>query len=187
MAAELHKSTRMIRRHIARLGLPDPVNKVQVDPDEVRDMYLVQRLTSQEIADATGWNRFTIRRLLLLVGVPLRAPGSFTGRTGIDPGAYAEFPAILTKALQGYRGKDRLQRFAAISTYPSLDAAARCLGLDRPTLSGQIQTLERNVGGQLLMRADRWHPMRLTSLGRNLIEVAQEKGIITSGPATEEP
>jgi hypothetical protein len=187
MASNLKKSERMIRHHLARLTIrTQPAGKTQVSLDEVREMYVDQRLTLQEIADRTGWSRDAIRRLVLLSGAPLRSTGSFTGRRGIDPQKFAEFPPLLKNALQGHHGKERLQRFAAIISYPTLNVAVRSLGLNQPTLSSQIQALERNVGGQLLIRADQGHPMHLTSLGRNLLEVAHEKGIITSGPATEE-
>lgn len=186
MASNLNKSERMIRHHLGGLSVPtQPTGKIQLSLDEVRDMYVEERLTLQEIADRTGWSRTAVRRLVLLAGAPLRSVGSFTGRRGIDPQTFAEFPALLKDALQGHHGKERLQRLAAISNYPTLNAAVRSLGLNQPTLSSQIRALERDVGGQLLMRADRGRPMQLTSLGRNLLEVAQEKGIITLGPAAE--
>lgn len=187
MASNLNKSERMIRHHLARLALPtQPTAKIQLSLDEVRNMYVEQRLTLQEIADRTGWSRDAIRRLVLLSGAPLRSTGSFTGRRGIDPETFAEFPPLLKNALQGHHGKERLQRFAAISSYPTLNEAVRSLGLNQPSLSCQIRALERDVGGQLLMRAERGRPMHLTKLGRNLLEVAREKGIVPLGSATEE-
>jgi hypothetical protein len=68
MAAELSKSVSMIRHHLARLGLAQhPGQRAQLDLDEVRDMYLVQRRTTWEIAEGVGWDKNTIRRLLLLL------------------------------------------------------------------------------------------------------------------------
>lgn len=187
MASNLKTSEVMIRHQLARLALPtQPEGKIQLTFAEIREMYLIQRLTIQEIADRTGWSKTTIRRLLLRSGVPSRGTGSFTGRKGIDPQKYAEFPALLKNALQTSHGKERLQRFAAISSYTSLAAAARSLGLHKQTLRSQIQALERSVGGQLLVRADTAHPMHLTRLGVTLMKVAREQGIITGATATEE-
>lgn len=187
MAKNLNKCERMIRHHLARLSVPTPpTGKIQLSLDEARDMYVDQRLTLQEITDQTGWSRAVIRRLVLLSGARLRSVGSSTGRRGIDPQTFAEFPPLLKDALQGNHGQERLQRFAAISNYPTLRAAVRSLGLNQPSLSRQIRDLERDVGGQLLMRAERGRPMHLTRLGRNLLQVAREKGIISFGSATEE-
>lgn len=187
MASNLKKSERMIRHHLARLsGPPLPTSKLQVSLDEVHEMYVDQRLTLLEIADRIGWPRAVVRRLVLLSGAPLRSAGSSTGRRGIDPQTYAEFPPLLKNALQGHHGQERLRRFAAISNYATLRAAVRSLGLNQPTLSNQIRALEHNAGGRLLMRAERGRPMHLTRLGRDLLEVAREKGLITSGPAAEE-
>jgi hypothetical protein len=185
MATSLKRSERMVRSHLARLALPtQPEGKIQLTFAEIGEMYVNQRLTQQEIADRAGWSKTTIRRLLLRSGVPLRGTGSFNGRRGIDPQAYAEFPALLKNALQSSHGKERLQRFAAISKYTSLAAAARSLGLNKQALRSQINALERSVGSKLLTRADSARPMHLTSLGRSLLDMAQEKGLITSEPAT---
>jgi hypothetical protein len=184
MATSLKMSELMVRSHLARLALPtQPEGKIQLTFAEIREMYLIQRLTQQEIADRTGWSRTTIRRLLLRSGVPLRGTGCSTGRRGIDPQKYAEFPALLKDALQSNRGKERLQRFAAISNYTSIAAAARSLGLNKQSLRSQVNVLERSVGSKLLARADTTHPMRLTTLGKRLLDVAREKGLVTSGPA----
>lgn len=186
MASNLKKSARMIRYHLARLEVPSqPAGKIQLSLDEARDMYVDQRLTLQEMAERTGWSRDTVRRLVLLSNASLRSVGRFTGRRGIDPQAYAEFPPLLKSALQGHHGKERLQRFATISSYPTLAVAGHSLGLNQPTLSSQIRDLERCVGDRLLMRARRGRPMQVTSLGRYLLEIAQEKGVITLGPAAE--
>jgi hypothetical protein len=185
MATSLKRSELMVRSHLARLALPtQPEGKIQLTFADLREMYVNQRLTQQEIADRTGWSKTTIRHLLLRSGVPLRGTGSSTGRRGIDPQKYAEFPALLKNALQSNHGKERLQRFAAISNYTSIAAAARSLGLNKQALRSQVNVLERCVGSKLVTRADTAHPMRLTSLGRSLLDVAEEKGLITCGPAT---
>lgn len=77
MAIALNRSRRMILHHLSRLGLPPPQgHKAALGAEELRDMYLVQRRTAQEIAKATGWDKNTIRRLLLVSGVKPREGSS---------------------------------------------------------------------------------------------------------------
>lgn len=179
MAVSLKKSRRMIIHHVSRLGLPRPQSdKAPLDPGRIRDMYVVQRRTAQEIADATGWARTTIRRILLLEGVTLRGVGGHSGRIGIDPERYSAFPALLKRALPGPQAKARLERFAVVSTYPTLDSAVSALGLNQPALVRQIKALERDVGGTLLTRAHGKRPMLLTELGSTLVELARGHGIV---------
>jgi hypothetical protein len=81
MAIALKKNRRMIIHHISRLGLPPPQgHKAPLDAEGIRDLYLVQRRSAQEIAHATGWDKNTIRRLLLLAGVKLHGVGGHSGR-----------------------------------------------------------------------------------------------------------
>ncbi|WP_323958835.1 LysR family transcriptional regulator [Arthrobacter sp. JZ12] len=188
IASKLNKSERMVRHHLARLSFPtQPPDRIQVSSDELRDMYIDQRLTLQEISDRTGLSWPVVHRLIHRSGAPLRSPGSPTDRKGIDPQTFVELPALLVNALKGHRGKERLQRFAAISSYPSLNSAVRSLGLTQSRLSTQIKALERNVGGPLLTRAGRGQPMHLTPLGSELLEVAREKGILRSESAAADP
>ncbi|MGC7224631.1 LysR family transcriptional regulator, partial [Mycobacteroides abscessus subsp. massiliense] len=74
-------------------------------------------------------------------------------------------PEILRPALEQIGGDQRLSRFAATSTYPTVTAAAAALSLHQPVLHGQIKRLERELGGALLECAQRGHPMTLTALG----------------------
>ena len=67
------------------------------------------------------------------------------------------------------RDVERPCRFAAASSYPSLGAAASGLGLNTFTLVAQINRIERELGGPLLVRAERGRPMTLTPLGRKVL------------------
>lgn len=80
MAVALNRDRRMIIHHISRLGLsPSHGTRAPLDAEGIRDLYLVQRRTQQEIAAATGWNKNTIRRLLLLTGAKARDVGDGHG------------------------------------------------------------------------------------------------------------
>ncbi|WP_411154999.1 LysR family transcriptional regulator [Streptomyces sp. Iso 434] len=71
--------------------------------------------------------------------------------------------------LSGQGASERLRRFAAASAFPSLGAAASGLGLNTFTLVAQINRIERELGGPLLVRAERGRPMTLTPLGRRVL------------------
>lgn len=181
MARGLSKSARMIRHHIARLGCPPyPGNKVQLDPEKIREMYLVGRRTAREIAEVTGWDENTIGRRLRLAGVTLRGTGGGSARLGIDAYSYSKYPELLKKALRGPHAKARLQRFTMVSAYPTMAAAVRDLGLSQSALVRQIKALERDVGGELLARAHGKRAMQLTGLGSTLIGLGRESGLVTS-------
>jgi hypothetical protein len=62
-------------------------------------------------------------------------------------------------------GAERVSRFAAVSGYPSVTAAASALKLHQPVLHRQIAWLETELGGPLLTRTERGHSMTLTDLG----------------------
>lgn len=67
-----------------------------------------------------------------------------------------------------------MSRFAAASPYPSLGAAASGLGLNTFTLVAQINRIERELGGPLLVRAERGRPMTLTPLGKKVLKAMRK-------------
>ena len=74
-------------------------------------------------------------------------------------------PPILRPVAQRVTGLRDLQWFADASTYPTLGQAARELRMGAATLVTAVGRLERELGGRLLIRAERGRPMRLTPLG----------------------
>lgn len=67
----------------------------------------------------------------------------------------------------------RLNRSAAAIGYQTLREAAEHLGTAQPTLTSQIERLERDIGGPLLERAERERPMRPTLLGEQVLAALQ--------------
>lgn len=63
------------------------------------------------------------------------------------------------------RGWQRLERFEAATAYPTFGSAAEALGLHVTTLQYHINRLERELGSELLVRAQRGQPMMLTAFG----------------------
>jgi hypothetical protein len=94
-----------------------------------------------------------------------RARGGRYQPTPRDIAVAADAPVILRPALPDICGWQRLQRFEAAIAYPTMGAAAVALGLHKVTLIIYINRLERDLGGKLLVRAQRGHPMTLTTFG----------------------
>ncbi|MET9530114.1 LysR family transcriptional regulator [Streptomyces sp. NPDC006649] len=107
--------------------------------------------------------------------IPLRPRGGSSHSQvlrAIDQASRA--PSILRPALGGQGASERLSRFAAASDYPSLGAAASGLGLNTFTLVAQINRIERELGGPLLVRAERGRPMTLTPLGKKVLKAIRK-------------
>ncbi len=68
------------------------------------------------------------------------------------------------------RGWDRIHAFLVVAREGSLSAAARQLGVSQPTLSREIQALERDSGLNLFRRTTQG--LRLTEAGSSLVESA---------------
>jgi DNA-binding transcriptional LysR family regulator len=66
---------------------------------------------------------------------------------------------------------NQLRAFEQIVLRGSFSKAARHLGISQPTISLRIQTLEHEIGGQLLTRGG--HRTGLTEQGRNFLPYAQ--------------
>ena len=67
---------------------------------------------------------------------------------------------------------ERLRVFRMIARCGSLSGAARELGLSQPAVTGCVQTLERELSAQLLVRTSRG--VRLTEAGRVVVELAED-------------
>lgn len=88
--------------------------------------------------------------------VPLRSRGGASHSQALRAADQAHrAPRVLRPALSGQGASERLSRFAAASAFPSLGAAASGLGLNTFTLVAQINRIERELGGLLLVRAER--------------------------------
>ncbi|MEU0442375.1 LysR family transcriptional regulator [Streptomyces sp. NPDC006186] len=102
--------------------------------------------------------------------VPLRSRGGASHSQALRAADQTHrAPRVLRPALGGQGASERLRRFAAASAFPSLGAAASGLGLNTFTLVAQINRIERELGGLLLVRAERGRPMTLTPLGRRVL------------------
>ncbi|RKT84576.1 regulatory helix-turn-helix protein, lysR family [Saccharopolyspora antimicrobica] len=151
-----------------REAQPEP--KIMVSRDWLYDQYVYHRRTLPDLAQETGMSTANMARWAKTHDIPLRSRGGASHdqirRTQQEAAAA---PEILRPALVGHGAWERLERFAAASSYRTITEAARTLGLRQSPLTTQINRLEHDLGGSLLERAERGRPMRLTQLGRDVV------------------
>ncbi|WP_237539841.1 MULTISPECIES: LysR family transcriptional regulator [unclassified Streptomyces] len=153
-----------------REGPQDYRRRGTVERDWLIEQYVHRRRTLADLAHKKGMSTANMARWAKTHNVPLRSRGGAShsqALRAIDQASRA--PRILRPALGGQGASERLSRFAAASAYPSLGAAASGLGLNMFTLVAQINRIERELGGPLLVRAERRRPMTLTPLGRKVL------------------
>jgi DNA-binding transcriptional LysR family regulator len=72
-----------------------------------------------------------------------------------------------------FNGRRRLLRFLQAAEHPTLAAYGRAVGASPSTVTVQLQHLERDLRGQLLIRGQCGHRMRLTDFGREVLAAAR--------------
>ncbi|MGA5701852.1 LysR family transcriptional regulator [Peterkaempfera bronchialis] len=145
-----------------------------VERDWLIEQYVHRHRTLSDLATEKGMSTANMARWAKTHNVPLRSRGGAShsqALRAIDQASRA--PRILRPALGGQGASERLSRFAAASAYPSLGAAATGLGLNTFTLIPQINRIERELGGPLLIRAERGRPMALTPLDRMVLRAVR--------------
>ncbi len=70
----------------------------------------------------------------------------------------------------------QIRAFLAVAQHRSFSAAARALGVSQPTLTTQVQQLERRHAVQLFLRSG--HGVALTDVGQRLLPVARQLGAL---------
>ncbi|MEU9452889.1 TniQ family protein [Streptomyces sp. NPDC048277] len=157
-----------------REGPQDYKRRGAVERDWLIEQYVHRRRTLSDLARETGMSTANMARWAHTHNIPLRPRGGASHSQALRAAEQASTaPHILRPALGGQGARERLSRFAAASAYPSLGAAASGLGLNTFALVAQINRIERELGGPLLARAERGRPMKLTSLGRNVLRAVR--------------
>ncbi|WP_225448520.1 LysR family transcriptional regulator [Streptacidiphilus sp. P02-A3a] len=153
-----------------RDGPQDYRRRGDVDRDWLIEQYVHQRRTLPDLAREKGMSTANMARWAKTHNITLRSRGGASHSQTLRAADEAHrAPRILRLALNGHGANERLNRFAAASAYPSLGAAAAGLGLNTFTLVAQINRIERELGGPLLVRAERGRPMALTTLGKRVL------------------
>ena len=158
--------TRLARDYGILIRGPSKSNDTLIDRAWLYEQYVHQHRDVRDLAREQRISRDTMSTWLRVHHIPPRQviPG-----TPVDLATAAWASAALRPALRGNGGWQRLCRFAAVSDYPSLRAAARHLGFDLSRLIVQIDRIERDLGTRLLVRARPGHPMHLTADGTHLV------------------
>jgi transposase-like protein len=137
-----------------------------VDRVWLYEQYITRRRTLNDLARETGISTASMNRWAHIHQIPLRGGGGPSHQRNLHANDEAmAAPAILRPALQEKGGWQRLQRFAATAAYVTMGAAAVARGVDPGAFTSQIKRLERDLGSQLLIRAQRGQPMMLTVFG----------------------
>jgi len=172
---------RLARMYAIPLRTPAERTRVAIDPDWLYDQYVTRRRTLTDLGREVGLTVSQMGRRAKAYNIAIRPPGgSSHGRSREVAMAAAEFP-MLRPALTDTVSWERLKRFAAAADHHSIRSAARTLGTHSSCLSKQIDRLERDLGGQLLIRTPtRYQPMQLTPLGTE-ITAAVRKALKTDG------
>jgi len=147
--------------------------KYAVDPTWLADQYLTYHRTLTDIAAELGMHQGTLRKIAQRFAIPLRTRGSRGTilRTGHE--SAIPCPAWMRAAFQGHGALQRIERFVDLTQHPNLTQAAEALQVTRRLLGGQLRQLETDVGVQLITRATRTRPMRLTKAGHQFVRQAR--------------
>jgi len=153
-----------------RIPAPRPRLRDRIDPGWLREQVVIHNRTHSDIGAELGVSHETIRRRLKDLDIAGHAFGS-AGHV-VTNLRHPELPHGIRRAVEGQRnGWQRLQRFQQMLAYPSMNSAAKAMGLHMQNLNLQIQRLERDVGTPLLQRAPhRYAPMAATKHGQRILD-----------------
>lgn len=141
-----------------------------VDRDWLYREYVDRQRTLPDLAAEKGMSTANMARWAHRHGIPLRSRGQPSHADTLQSrNAARKAPKLLRPALAGVGGAQRLARFAAAATHPTVTAAAAAMGLHQGVLQNQINRLGSDLGGPLLTRAQRNHPMTTTPLGQRVL------------------
>lgn len=147
-----------------------------VDPDWLREQYITWHRSMNDIANEIGCRPRTLRAFAQLHDIPLRPRGGGNGITaGTITSNPADLPDPLRNAIRGRHARIRLQRFLALTTYPSICQTAANTGTHTSVLINHLRILENACGGPLFQRQLPPLPIGpLTPLGEQLCHQARE-------------
>ncbi|SHL54900.1 TniQ family protein [Streptomyces yunnanensis] len=171
MITALAREYDIVLRPTGRTTRAEPITK-----EWLQEQYTVRRRPLVDLARETGMSPTSMARWARHHQIPTRRGGA-----GHNPALRAlangmAAPQLLRPALHRRGGREHLLNFAAAASYPTLGVAAQALKIKQFTLIGQVNRLERDLGGPLLERAARGRPMRLTPLGKKVKRAISRTG-----------
>ena len=146
-----------------------------IDAQWLWEQHVIRRRTLSEIAADSGDTISRIRYWATQHRIPIT---KYRRRQlNLDVTQHARelhVEKLLNPVRSDKQGWQRLQRFAAMSSYPTFVEAAQAIGCRADTLSTQIAALEDDFGQRLVERAVRQKkPMRLTDFGARVVKAVQ--------------
>jgi hypothetical protein len=152
------------------------------DPQWLYEQRFIQRRTLKGIGAEIGVDGETIRRWMTRDCTP---PHAATARHGCGSLTCEAAEKLVRGEAKTSSGRRRMEKFALVVAYPTLQAAAHGLGVTRQALANQIRTLERHMGVRLLHRATAGLPMRPTSCAIAIIDAIHTVDHRISRPSGE--
>lgn len=129
------------------------------------------RRTAEDIGNEFGVSKATVRRWLLMYGIPTR------GRGAASHGGVVRslgLPEPLRAAVGPLRGAQRLERFLTVAAYETLVEASVHLRIDLASLRQQMHLLNEHLGVRAVVWDNPSEPHSITPLGEELRRQALE-------------
>ena len=181
-------SERTIRQLLTSAGLREPAPRAEggIDPHWLREQYQSRQRSLKDIAAETGIPVEALSATARNAGIPVRRGISSRAHPLARIGGPGAFPPAVWNALARPDGEQRIRRLLAIPGHPSLQHAARHLGIKHATLAGQVRQLEATTGITLLHAAP-GRTITLTADGKQFArDVAPVLTMLNTGSAREE-
>jgi hypothetical protein len=159
---------------------PQPAN---IDGTWLREQYIDNTRTFQQIADELGLAPDTVLRAARRHGIPIREPGVHS-RASMIQTLGPEYPQDIRNAVNNQlHGWQRLQRFEVAMTHRRMADAAEDLKAHARALARAFKRLEHDVGAQLFIPATAYTPMEPTARGKALLEDLKNPAVRAHFPA----
>ncbi len=142
--------------------------RIIVTDDWLRKQYEQEQRSVTDIAHQVGCAPATIARKLRTTGVQIRGRGGANHATRLRSAAEQDAPELIRRAFTCANPLERAHRFLIVADSRTYGEAAARVGVAPSGLSAQMGRLAADVGGPLLLGAQRDRPLTLTALGRRL-------------------
>jgi hypothetical protein len=179
LAAETGYNRAILASYARQAGitLRKGADAIAIDRDWLHAQYVLGKRSTASIGAELGASDGTIARNLRQHGLPMR-PSGVHSRPEMITGLGADVPRDIRRAVEGgLKGWHRLQRFQTAMTFPTIEAAATCLGAHQSALVHQFKRLERDIGTKLYHRSTPRQPMRPTPRGTALLKALKRPDI----------
>ena len=144
-------SERAIRQRLNSAGLRQPPPRPRgIDPHWLREQYQARQRSLKDIAVETGIPVESLAAAARNAGIPVRHGMNGHAHPLANLGTPSAFPPAVWSAFTRPNAEQRIRRLLALPGQPSLQHAARQLGIRHAILASQIRQLETATGTTLL-------------------------------------